>query len=111
MGVKLSHLKSFPHGNVETTMYVESFHNILKTIYMKRKPNKRIETLVNLLLEIEEDYFARRKTKIGTAAPREQYFLFISERHLIGVNISSDDVQEYDENGSKYWVIKGAVAL
>ncbi|KAK3924323.1 Methionyl-tRNA formyltransferase [Frankliniella fusca] len=98
--------RRFPHGNVETTMYVESFHNILKTIYLKRKPNKRIETLVNLLLEVEEDYYTRRQTTICTVAPREQYFQYISERHLKGVNIPCDDVQEYDENGSKYWIIE-----
>ncbi|KAE8739140.1 hypothetical protein FOCC_FOCC015369 [Frankliniella occidentalis] len=98
--------RRFPHGNVETTMYVESFHNILKTIYLKRKPNKRIETLVNLLLEVEEDYYTRRQTTINTVAPREQYFQYISERHLRGVNIPCDAVQEYDENGSKYWIIK-----
>ncbi|KAL1457151.1 hypothetical protein WDU94_001812 [Cyamophila willieti] len=52
--------RKFPHKNVETTMYVVSFHNILKSIYLKRKPNKRIDTLVKLLLEVEEDAYARR---------------------------------------------------
>ncbi|XP_034250809.1 uncharacterized protein LOC117651133 [Thrips palmi] len=98
--------RRFPHGNVETTMFVEAFHNILKTVYLKRKPNKRIDSLLKLLLDVEEDYYCRRQTTICTVAPREQYMQDISARHTRGIEISSDQVQEFDENGSKFWQIK-----
>ena len=32
--------RNFPHGNTDTSMYVEAFHNRLKTFYMDRKPIK-----------------------------------------------------------------------
>lgn len=100
--------RRFPHGDVDTTMYVESFHNLVKTIYLKRKPNKRVESAANLLLEVEEDYFARRMTSILIVAPREQQLKDISERHIRGMSIPDDDVKEYDENGSKHWTVKSS---
>ena len=51
--------RQFPHANTDTNMYVESFHNRLKTYYMKRRANRRIDDLLNLLLEIEEDDYWR----------------------------------------------------
>lgn len=47
------------HGCVETTMLVESFHNILKSVYLKRILNRRMDDLLDLLIQIEEDYFTR----------------------------------------------------
>ena len=31
--------RNFPHANTDTNMFVESFHNKLKTFYMDRRPN------------------------------------------------------------------------
>lgn len=98
--------RRFPHGHVETTMFVEAFHNILKTVYLKRKPNKRIDTLLDLLLEVEKDYYRRRLTTICTVGPREQHMNELNARHLKGVNINLADVQQFDEDGSKYWEVK-----
>ena len=48
--------RSFEHANTDTNMYEESFHNVLKTYYIERKPNKRVVDLKNvLLLTYEED--------------------------------------------------------
>ena len=38
-------------------MYVEFFHNVLKTYYMERKPNKRVDDLINVPLTYEEDNY------------------------------------------------------
>ena len=48
--------RNFPHANTDTNMFVELFHNKLKTFYVDRGPNKR-----DLLLVIEEDYYSRHK--------------------------------------------------
>lgn len=45
--------RNSPHANTETNMFAEAFHNKLKTFYMDRKPNKRLDDLINLLLVIE----------------------------------------------------------
>ena len=36
-------------------MFVESIHNKLKTFYLERMPSKRIDDLINVLLEIKTD--------------------------------------------------------
>ena len=52
---------NFEHANTDTNMYVESFHNVLKTYYVERKPNKRVDDLINVLLTYEEDTYWRHK--------------------------------------------------
>ena len=47
--------RNFEHAKTDTNMYVESFHNVLKTYYMERKPNNRVDDLINVLLTYEED--------------------------------------------------------
>ncbi|KAI9310053.1 hypothetical protein BX666DRAFT_1830609, partial [Dichotomocladium elegans] len=37
--------------NMETNNYVESWHNQLKTIYMRRKQNHRLDALIFLLVD------------------------------------------------------------
>ena len=56
--------RTFAHGNTNTNMLVESFHNRLKTFYMNRKPNKRLDDLIALLLRIERDDFLRRTKRL-----------------------------------------------
>ena len=52
----------FEHANTDTKMYVESFHNKLKTFYLERMPNTRTHDLINVLLEIEvDDYWSQKK--------------------------------------------------
>ena len=36
-------------------MYVESFHNVLKSAYMERKANRQVDTLLNILLGVVRD--------------------------------------------------------
>ena len=45
----------FEYANTDTNMFVESFHNKLKKFYLERMPNKRIDDLINVILEIEAD--------------------------------------------------------
>ena len=54
--------RNFDHANTDTNMFVESFHNRLKTFFMQRKINKRIDDLVILLLDIEEEDYWRYVT-------------------------------------------------
>ena len=54
--------RNFDHANTDTSMFVESFHNRLKTFFMQRKINKRIDDLVILLLDIEEEEYWRYVT-------------------------------------------------
>ena len=51
--------RQFDHANTDTNMLCESFQNKLKTFYLDRRPNKRLDDLVNLVLAIEEDGYWR----------------------------------------------------
>ena len=82
-------LSKFSHANTDTNISVVSFHNKLKTFYTDRRPNKRVDDLLNLLLLIEEDDYWRHKrdrfynnpeTKVSLNKTNEK------SRHFKGVN-------------------------
>merc|ERR1712074_187405 len=86
--------RNFPHAGTDTNMFVESFHNRLKTFYANRKRNKRVDDLLNLLLRIEEDDFWRNK--------RDLFFQnYVGKdnkgRHEKGLLIPNEDVEEDGE--------------
>ena len=56
--------RQLEHANTDTNMFVESFHNKLKTFYPERTPNKRKDDLINVLLEIEADDYWSHKRRI-----------------------------------------------
>ncbi|KAK3928240.1 Zinc finger protein 511 [Frankliniella fusca] len=91
------------HGNVDTTMHVESFHNILKTVYLNRKPNKRVDDLLDILLQVEEDYFVRYQNAVMTESLSDEDFDAILKRHDRGIKISNLHVANISAN---LWHVK-----
>ena len=88
--------RNFPHGQVNTTGHIESFHNRLKKNYLKRKVNKRLDDLINILCEMEwEDYCTRtREACLGlTALPQSTL-----ERHQRSTHIPDDFVEKLDDD-------------
>ena len=55
--------------NDHTNMLVESFHNKLKTYYMKRIPNKKITPLLELLEQIEKDDYYNYQMRCAKIVP------------------------------------------
>jgi len=47
-----------------TNMYVESFHNVLKSAYMERTANRRINSLLNILLKVVRNKAYERLIKV-----------------------------------------------
>ena len=84
--------RQFPHANTDTNMYVESFHNRLKTYYMKRRVNRRVDDLLIMLLEIEEDDYWRHL--LDCKYERQENIQQISIRHTRGMKIKDDDVKD-----------------
>ncbi|XP_065642869.1 uncharacterized protein LOC136074474 [Hydra vulgaris] len=67
-----SSFRNFQHADTNTNMLLESFHNKLKTVYIDRRPNKRLDNLIKVLLKIEEDDYWRHKRGniyLGTISP------------------------------------------
>ncbi|XP_026290701.1 uncharacterized protein LOC113215308 [Frankliniella occidentalis] len=95
--------RNFPHANINTTGHIESFHHRLKKVYLKRKVNRRLDDLVNILIDIEWDDKIRRvrESVVGMAyQPHE-----ILDRHKRGMQISDEDLVKIDENT---WDIKSS---
>ena len=93
--------RNFPHAETDTNMFLESYHNRLKTFYMKRKKNKRIDDLLNLLLHVEEEDFWRHKTETFFAGPTEQNSSDC--RHQRGMKIPKTQV--CNDNPSQWRVL------
>ncbi|ORE04171.1 hypothetical protein BCV72DRAFT_278155, partial [Rhizopus microsporus var. microsporus] len=59
--------------NMETNNYVESWHSQLKTSYLQRKRNRRVDRLVYILVnDVEEDFLSninRIKMNVGRIGP------------------------------------------
>ena len=91
--------RQFSHANTDTNMYVESFHNRLKTFYMKRRFNRRIDDLVILLLEIEEDDYYDNLLNVKSKKQVRTDDL----RHKRGMRISNDDIYRID---AYKWLMK-----
>jgi hypothetical protein len=67
-----------------TNMYLESFHNILKTAYLERKANRRIDTLLNVLLKIARDKAFEHLIKVEKRTHSKK-LCDIDKRHSIFV--------------------------
>ena len=78
-------------------MYVESFHNHLKTFFMGRKVNKRIDDLVILLLQIEEEDYWRHKRECIYKGDQPNE-VTLEARHQRGINIKDDCVEQLSEH-------------
>ena len=78
------------HANRDTNIYVESFHNVLETYYMERKPKNRVDDLINVLLAYEEDTYWRHKRKKIYATKHQS--ASNNSRHTRGIAISEEDL-------------------
>ena len=74
-------------ANINTNMYVESFHRTLKYVYMKGRINKRIDNLIHVLMKISRDKLFERLCKLekGKISGR---LSAIRKRHLASTKLS-----------------------
>ena len=42
-------------ANINTNMYIESFHRTLKYVYLKGRVNKRTDNLIHILMKVSRD--------------------------------------------------------
>ena len=68
-----------------TNMYVESFHNVLKSAYMERRSNRRIDSLLNILLKVARDKAYERLIKVAKRKNGKKV-QDIAKRHVLVVN-------------------------
>ena len=90
------------HNKTDTTISVEAFHNVLKTTYLKRIPNRSVDDLVDLLLPIEFDYFVRLDASRDLTTARNSRGE-TDQRHHRGMQILDGHVIEIFPG---HWTIK-----
>lgn len=90
--------RNFPHGHTDTNMYCESFHNVLKTRYLNRKQNKRVDVLLDVLLLMKRHrYLQHDKMIITQVAPSDGPLAYM-KRHESGIKILDVDIQRVTNN-------------
>ena len=71
---------------------MNSFHNLMKTKYLKRKQNARVDDLINLLLVIEQDFYLNSQRKLRKVQTPRMPKADI-DRHKRGCDIPAVDIE------------------
>ena len=82
--------RKMPHANSETNMFLESFHNVVKTRYMKRKSQRRMDYMVLMLEQVELEYY--RKSEIPRNVKVQPIKQEVTPRHKRGLKIPKEYV-------------------
>ena len=85
--------KGADYCNVDTNMFVESFHNQLKTIYFSGKRNRRLDVLLDTLLRIENDHYIRYLKMTSYNNPTDED-VRLQDRHNRGLEIDDARVKQ-----------------
>ena len=88
-------------AGINTNMYVESFHYLLKYIYMKGRMNKRMDKCINILLSLARDKAFERLVKLekGKISGRIKT---IQLRHQASSKLTA---QLITESGNSKWLV------
>ncbi|XP_065906337.1 uncharacterized protein [Dysidea avara] len=89
--------RHFKHGDTDTNMYLESFHNQLKTNYLNGKVNRRVDFLIHHLLEYEKDQFFRYKRDHLLPPPMHKRIQQELSHHQRGMKIPATKVKEIND--------------
>src|SRR5258705_4488178 len=84
--------RNFPHARTETNGYCEGFHSKLKNVCFDKKGNKRLDSLLDVLLYQEGVTYLSRKVKCALNLPIESNSDAIKRRHEKGLKIRDEDV-------------------
>lgn len=81
---------------INTNMYVEAFHRVLKYVYLKGKVNKRLDKCVGVLLKLARDKGFDRLVKLEKGKNTERITM-IRTRHLASLKMPLTLVRETEE--------------
>ena len=78
-------------------MHIESFHCLLKYVYMKGKVNKRVDRCIHLLMKIAQDkaFECLIKSEKGKVSYR---ITTIRQRHKTSLEMSTELIKDVSEN-------------
>ena len=87
---------------VNTNMYVEAFHRVLKYIYMKGRVNKRLDKCLHVLLKLARDKGFERLVKMEKGKNTERINM-IRTRHQSSLKLSFSQV--HNTNQASTWEV------
>ena len=101
-------------ATVNTNMYVEAFHRVLKYVFLKRRVNKRLDKFIYILLKFARDKGFERLIKFEKEISTERLSM-VSARHKSnlklsfvqkspGDKLSTWTVTSSDENQKCYYI-------
>ena len=90
---------------VNTNMYVEAFHRVLKYVYMRGKVNKRLDKCIGILLKLARDKGFERLVKLEKGKTSERISQ-IQSRHRTSLKMPLSLVRETEEY--KTWEIEAS---
>ena len=91
------------NARINTNMYVEAFHRVLKHIYMKGTVNKRVDTCITTLLRFGRDKMFDRLLKIEKGKNSHRLRI-INDRHAASLTIPLSHVKSRPENCNTWTV-------
>ena len=89
---------------INTNMYVEAFHHVLKYIYLNGKVNKRVDKCIHTLLKITRDKTFERLIKM-TKGKKTKKITEIHKRHLASHEMTMESVIAIQE---RIWEVKSS---
>ena len=90
--------------NVNTNMFLEAFHRVLKVVYLNHKQNRRIDTLLTTLLKISRDKAFERFKKIEFGKSTHRV-CEINKRHRTAEEMLANSALESIAIGDKKWQV------
>ncbi|XP_046384220.1 uncharacterized protein LOC124154490 [Ischnura elegans] len=96
--------RNFPHAATDTNMFVESFHNKLKSHYLNRKVNRRLDDLIQVLLTIHKTVHLGLAYKRMSKKPPLGFQNSYNNDHMKGLKISDDEI--FSTSDENVWHVK-----
>ena len=90
-------------SGISTNMFVEAFHRVLKYDYLKGTVNRRLDTLVCILLRVAKDKAFDRLIKLSKGKASVNKLRTIRDRHCTSAKMSQQNITK-DEAGC--WFVK-----
>lgn len=92
---------------INTNMYLESFHKVLKHIYLEGKKVKRLDKTINAVLKYTRDCLFKRAIKLIKKAPNER-IQRIKNSHKLSENIVREMIEHLEDEEQKSWLVQSS---
>ncbi len=87
-------------SGINTNMYVESFHKVLKYIYFKGKTNRRVDKCIQILLKYDRDKAFDRLIKLEKGKQTGRIRV-INKRHQLSKKLTLSQVSDLNHSSWK----------